>query len=91
MVKADMGNYVLIALVFVALNGLVPVILQGPLMAGFHIYCLKRLLGRPTEFADLFQGFNFHTGPRGHAGDYALHFCRIAALRHPRTGGGGDV
>lgn len=59
MVKADMGNYVLIALVFVALNSLVPVILQGPLMAGFHIYCIKRLLGRRTEFADLFKGFNF--------------------------------
>jgi len=59
MVKADMGNYVLIALVFVALNSMVPVILQGPLMAGFHIYCIKRLLGRQTEFADLFKGFNF--------------------------------
>ena len=59
MVKADMGNYVLIGLVFVALNALVPVILQGPLMAGFHIYCIKRLLGRQTEFADLFKGFNF--------------------------------
>ena len=59
MVKADMGNYVLIALVFVALNGLVPVILQGPLMAGFHFYCIKRMLGRQPEFADLFKGFNF--------------------------------
>jgi uncharacterized membrane protein len=59
MVKADMGNYVLIGLVFLALNTLVPVILQGPLMAGFHIYCIKRLLGRQTEFADLFKGFNF--------------------------------
>ena len=59
MVKADMGNYVLIGLVFLALNALVPVILQGPLMAGFHIYCIKRLLGRQTEFADLFKGFNF--------------------------------
>jgi uncharacterized membrane protein len=59
MVKADMGNYVLIGLVFLALNALVPVILQGPLMAGFHIFCMKRLLGRQTEFADLFKGFNF--------------------------------
>ena len=58
-VKADLGNYVLIGLVFVALNALVPVILQGPLMAGFHVYCLKRLLGRQAEFADLFKGFNF--------------------------------
>src|SRR5260370_37641456 len=55
--KADIGNYVLIALVFVALNSLVPGILQGPLMAGLHIYCIKRLLGRPTEFADVSKGF----------------------------------
>src|ERR1019366_8605065 len=42
-----------------ALNAVVPVILQGPLIAGFHIYCLKRLLGRQTDFGDLFKGFNF--------------------------------
>jgi uncharacterized membrane protein len=59
MVKADMGNYVLLGLVFLALNSLVPVILQGPLMVGFHIYCMKRILGRPAEFPDLFKGFNF--------------------------------
>ena len=59
MVTADLGNWVLIALVFTVLNGIVPIILQGPLMAGFHIYCLKRLMGRQTEFADLFKGFNF--------------------------------
>jgi uncharacterized membrane protein len=59
MVKADLGNYALLGLIFVALNGLVPMILQGPLMAGFHIYCIKRILGRPAEFPDLFKGFNF--------------------------------
>ena len=59
LVKADMGNYVLLALVFLALNAMVPMILQGPLIAGFHIYCIKRLLGRPTDFGDLFKGFNF--------------------------------
>src|SRR5450432_3391891 len=59
LVKADMGNYVLIALVFLALNAMVPMILQGPLIAGFHVYCLKRLLGRQAEFSDLFKGFNF--------------------------------
>ena len=36
MVKADMGNYVLIGLVFLCLNSLVRAILQGPLMAGFQ-------------------------------------------------------
>ena len=59
LVKADMGNYVLLALVFIALNGMVPMILQGPLIAGFHIYTIKRLLGRQTDFGDLFKGFNF--------------------------------
>ncbi len=38
---------------------MVPVILQGPLMAGFHIFCMKKMLGRRAEFADLFTGFNY--------------------------------
>ncbi len=59
MVKADMGNYILMALVFSLLNGTVPLILQGPLMIGFHIFCMKKLLNRPTDFGDLFKGFNF--------------------------------
>jgi uncharacterized membrane protein len=57
MVQADLGNVVLVSLVFTLLNG-VPFI-QGALIAGFHYYFLKRLLGRRAEFADLFKGFNF--------------------------------
>lgn len=56
-VKNDLGNYLLVSLVFTLLNG-VPFI-QGALIAGFHIYTAKKLLGRPAEFADLFKGFNF--------------------------------
>jgi uncharacterized membrane protein len=59
LVKADMGNYVLIALVFLVLNAVVPMILQGPLMIGFHIYCMKRILGRQSDMSDLFKGFDF--------------------------------
>jgi hypothetical protein len=59
LVKADIGNYALLALVTAVLSGVVPLILQGPLLAGFHIYIMKRLLGRNAEFADLFKGFNF--------------------------------
>ena len=59
MVKADIGNFILMALVFTAVNGMVPIIIQGPLMVGFHLVCMKKLLNRPTEFGDLFKGFNF--------------------------------
>jgi len=57
LVKQDMGNYVLISLIFFLLNG-VPFI-QGALIAGFHIYTMKKIMGRPHEFGDLFKGFNF--------------------------------
>lgn len=59
MVNADMGNYVLLALVLMVLNGAVPLILQGPLLAGFHIFCIKKTLNRPAELADLFKGFDY--------------------------------
>ena len=57
LVKADLGNYVVISLVFVLLSG-VPLI-QGPLIAGFHVFTMKKLMGRNAEFGDLFKGFNF--------------------------------
>lgn len=57
LVTADMGTYVLMALIFFVLNS-IPLI-QGALIAGFHIYTMKKLMGRNAEFADLFKGFNF--------------------------------
>lgn len=57
LVKADPGAYILAALIFFLLSG-VPLI-QGALVAGFHIYTMKKLMGRPAEFGDLFKGFNF--------------------------------
>jgi uncharacterized membrane protein len=57
LVKADLGSYVVISLLFVLLSG-VPLI-QGPLIAGFHIFSMKKLMGRNAEFGDLFKGFNF--------------------------------
>jgi uncharacterized membrane protein len=57
LVKADMGAYVLAALIFCLLSG-VPFI-QGALFAGFHIYTIKKMTGRRAEFGDLFKGFNY--------------------------------
>jgi uncharacterized membrane protein len=59
LVTADLGNYVLLALVFTVLSSAVPVILQGPMIAGLHIFTMKKLMGRRAEFADLFLGFNY--------------------------------
>jgi uncharacterized membrane protein len=59
LVKADLWNFVLMALVFSLLNGMVPFVIQGPLIVGFHIYCIKKMYNRPAEFADLFKGFNY--------------------------------
>jgi uncharacterized membrane protein len=57
LVKGDLGNYVVISLLFAILSG-VPLI-QGPLIAGFHIFTMKKLMGRNAEFGDLFKGFNY--------------------------------
>ena len=46
-----------VALLFSLLNA-VPLI-QGALIAGFHIFTMKKLMGRQAEFADLFKGFNY--------------------------------
>jgi uncharacterized membrane protein len=59
MVKADIGTFMLLTIVFAVLNGVVPMILHGPLIAGFHIFCMKKILNRRTDFADLFKGFDF--------------------------------
>jgi uncharacterized membrane protein len=59
MVKADLGTFFLMALVLSLVTSAVPIILHGPLMAGFHIFCIKKLAGRRAEFGDLFKGFNF--------------------------------
>ena len=58
LVKEDLGNYVLLAVVFTVLNAVVPLILQGPLLVGFHIFTMRKLMGRSAEFGDLFKGFN---------------------------------
>ena len=57
LVKADLGNYIVVALLFALLSG-VPFI-QGSMIAGFHIFTMKKLMGRKADFGDLFKGFDF--------------------------------
>ena len=56
-VKSDMFNFALMALVMGLLGA--TFVTQGPMMVGFHIVCMKKMEGRPTDFGDLFKGFNF--------------------------------
>ena len=57
LVKSDLGTYMLITLMFFLLSG-IPLI-GGALIAGYHIFTMKKLMGRNAEFADFLQGFNF--------------------------------
>jgi uncharacterized membrane protein len=59
MVKADLGTYIVVALIFTAINSVGSIITQGPLMVGFHIVCMKKMMHRQTEIGDLFKGFNY--------------------------------
>ena len=57
LVMADLGSYVVITVLFMLLSS-IPFI-QGALIAGFHIYTIKKLTGRNPQIGDYFQGFNF--------------------------------
>jgi len=58
-VKTDIWMFALAGLVFALLSSAIPLILQGPLTVGLHLYIIKRMMNRNAEFADLFEGFNF--------------------------------
>ncbi len=59
MVKDDLGVWIVAALLYAVICGFVPVILQGPLNAGFMILAFKKIAGRSPQMADFFRGFNF--------------------------------
>jgi hypothetical protein len=57
LVQADLGNYLLVSLLFCLLSS-VPLI-GGALIAGFHVFTMKKLMGRNAEIGNLFRGFDF--------------------------------
>lgn len=59
MVKGDLPLFMLLSLLFFLLNSFVPILLQGPLIAGFSIVCAKKLLYGRFDLGDFFKGFNF--------------------------------
>ena len=58
LIKSDWVPFVLMAVVFLIVTGCIPLVLNGPLMAGFHIACIRKLMSGRTEVGDLFKAFN---------------------------------
>jgi uncharacterized membrane protein len=59
MVTADMGNFALLSLIFVLVNSVASIVTQGPLQAGMHLFCMKKMYGRRAELGDMFKGFDY--------------------------------
>ena len=59
MVKADLGNFILVTLIFMVVNSVASIVTQGPLQVGFHIFCIKKMYGKKAELGDLFKGFDY--------------------------------
>lgn len=58
-VQSEWGMFALIALIFLVISGVVPVVLQGAMIVGIHIVCWRKLAGGPADINDLFKGFNY--------------------------------
>jgi uncharacterized membrane protein len=58
-VTADLGNFALLSLIFVLVNSVASIVTQGPLQAGMHLFCAKKLYGRRAELGDMFKGFDY--------------------------------
>ncbi|MBI5085447.1 MAG: zinc-ribbon domain-containing protein [Acidobacteria bacterium] len=59
LVTGQLGMFALIFIVMTAVSTIVPLILQGPMIAGMHIVCWRVALGGRADLGDLFKGFNF--------------------------------
>ncbi|MBI5281580.1 MAG: zinc-ribbon domain-containing protein [Candidatus Solibacter usitatus] len=59
LVTAQLGMFALIIIVMSIVSAVVPLILQGPMLAGIHIVCWRVVLGGRADLGDLFKGFNF--------------------------------
>ncbi len=68
LVKSDFLPFILMALVFLVINNVIPLIMWGPLAAGLHIACIRKMMSGRAEVGDLFKSFN-RFGP-----------CLLAAL-----------
>ncbi|MEP6538688.1 MAG: zinc-ribbon domain-containing protein [Bryobacteraceae bacterium] len=58
-VKTDIGLFMGLSLLYVIVGAVGSVLTHGPMQAGFHLACMRKLVRGRTEVADLIQGFNY--------------------------------
>jgi len=59
LIKGDWLTFALMALVFLVVTNCVPIVLQGTMMAGFHIACIRKMMSGKAEVGDLFKAFSY--------------------------------
>jgi uncharacterized membrane protein len=59
LIKGDWMPFVLMTLVFLVVTNCVPIVLQGTMMAGFHIACIRKMMSGRAEVGDLFKAFSY--------------------------------
>ena len=55
--KEDVGNFILITLIGLALSAAGSFVVAGPILAGFFLVARRRMLEQRTDLNDLFAGF----------------------------------
>jgi uncharacterized membrane protein len=59
LVSGDLVILAVVTLVFLVVNSVIPIILQGPLAVGMHLVFVNKIRKGQVDFGDLFKGFEF--------------------------------
>ena len=57
--REDVGNFILITLIGLALSFVSSFVVAGPILGGFFLAVRRRMLEQRTDLNDLFEGFVF--------------------------------
>ncbi len=58
-VKSNLGLFMGMSLLYLVLSSCIPLVLHGPLLAGLHIACMRKIVRGKMEIGDMFKGFQF--------------------------------
>jgi uncharacterized membrane protein len=58
-ISGDLLMVILATLVFAIMSGVIPIVLQAPMVIGMHIMLVNKMLTGRLDIGDLFKGFNY--------------------------------